>query len=102
MEETFKEICFEWMSLSKMQSWNAVASCVEYLIGKGIYLDDAKCFEQVCNLKTFLECWLGDEEFTACQLIRNGAIIFIKNFVCHSVAKNSIFFAGVNHNAHVK
>ena len=48
-----------------MPSWNSVAPCVEYLIGKGIHVDDAKCFDQVCNLKTFVECRLNGEQFTA-------------------------------------
>ena len=43
--------CFKWMTLNEIQSWNDVEPCLEYLIGKGIDVDDAKCFDQICNLK---------------------------------------------------
>jgi len=58
--------CFKWMSLSEIPSWGDVEPCVEYLISRGIHIDHAKCFDQVCNFKMFVECCLSDEELTNC------------------------------------
>ena len=36
--------CFKWMTLNEIPSWKNVEPCLEYLIGKGVNVDDAKCF----------------------------------------------------------
>ena len=43
--------CFKWMTLNEKPSWKNIELCLEYLIGKGIDVDDAKYFDQICNLK---------------------------------------------------
>ena len=55
--------CFKRMTLNEIQSWSDVEPCLKYLIGKGVDVDDAKCFDQICNLKQFVESYLQDEEF---------------------------------------
>ena len=55
--------CFKWMTLNELPSWKDAEPCLEYLIGKGIDVDDAKCFDQICNLKQFAESYLQDKEF---------------------------------------
>ena len=55
--------CFKWMTLNEIPSWKDVKPCLEYLIGKGVNVDDAKCFDQICNLNQFVESYLQDEEF---------------------------------------
>ena len=53
------------MSLSQIPNWNAIEFCVKYLISRGKYINDAKRFNQVCNLKMFVKYCLRDKEFTA-------------------------------------
>ena len=56
--------CFKWMmTLNEIPSWKAVEPFLEYLISKGIDVDDAECFDQIRNLKQFVESYLLDEEF---------------------------------------
>ena len=54
--------CFKWMTLNKIPSWKDVEPCLEYLIGKGVDVDDAKCFDQICNLKQFVKSYLQNEK----------------------------------------
>ena len=54
---------FKWMTLNEIPSCKDVEPCLEYLIGKGADVDDAKCFDQICNLKQFVESYLQDKEF---------------------------------------
>ena len=54
---------FKWMTLNEIPSCKNVEPCLEYLIGKGGDVDDAKCFDQICNLKQFVKSYLQDEEF---------------------------------------
>ena len=37
--------CFKWMTLNEIPSRKDVEPCLEYLIGKGVDVDDAKCFD---------------------------------------------------------
>ena len=55
--------CFKWMTLTEIPSWNDVEPCLKSLIGKGVDVDDAKWFDQICNLKQFVGSYLQDEEF---------------------------------------
>ena len=50
--------CFKWMALNEIPSWKDVEPCLEYLIGKGVDVDDAKCFDQICDSKQFVESYL--------------------------------------------
>ena len=51
-----------------------------------MHVDDAKCFDYVCNLETFMECRLNEEEFTALPTHKKRCKRFqqSKNHVCHS------------------
>ena len=53
--------CFKWMTLNEIPIWNDVEPAS--LIGKGSDVDEAKGFDQICNLKPFVESYLQDEEF---------------------------------------
>ena len=55
--------CFNWMTLNEIPSWKEVEPCLEYLVGRGVDVDDAKCFDQICNLKQFVESYQQHEEF---------------------------------------
>ena len=46
MKPMKKFACFKWTTLNEIPSWKDVESRVEYLIGKGVDVDDAKCFDQ--------------------------------------------------------
>ena len=50
MKPTEEFACFDWMTMNDIPSWNDVEPCLKYLIGKGVDVDDAKCFDQICNL----------------------------------------------------
>ena len=78
--------CFKWMTLNEIPSWNDVEPCLKYLIGKGVDMDDAKCFDQICNLKQFVESYLQDEEFIKLPMHKKWCKYFdqSKNITCHS------------------
>ena len=64
MDKTDERVClFQMNPLNEIPSWKDVEPCLEYLIGRGVDVDDAKCFDQICNLKRFVESYLQDEEF---------------------------------------
>ncbi|GAA6099244.1 uncharacterized protein LOC120336299 isoform X1 [Tachysurus ichikawai] len=46
---------FMWMDLSEIPDWNDVEGCIRHLAGKGVDFDDSNCFDQVTNLKNFIE-----------------------------------------------
>ncbi len=46
---------FMWMDMSEPPDWNDVEACIKYLREKGVPIDDVKCFNQVTNLKKFIE-----------------------------------------------
>ena len=52
-----------WMTLNEMLSRKDVEPCLEYRIGKGVDVDNAKSFDQICNLKQFVESYLQNVEF---------------------------------------
>ncbi|KAL7841698.1 hypothetical protein SRHO_G00253890 [Serrasalmus rhombeus] len=55
MEPMEKFSTFMWMDLSEIPDWNDVEACIKNLAEKGVEVDDAKCFDQVTNLKKFIE-----------------------------------------------
>ena len=79
--------CFKWMTLSEKPSWNDVEPCLKYLIGKGVNVDDAKCFDQTCNLKQFVESYLEDEKFIGLPTRRNVANTSISLRTSHATQK---------------
>ena len=98
--------CFKWMILNEIPSWNDVEPCLEYLIGKGVDVDDANCFDQICNLKQFVESYLQDEEFIKLPTHKKWCKYFdqSKNITCHSEILRIVqfFFAVTSHNANVE
>ena len=91
--------CFKWMTLNEIPSSKDVEPCLEYLIGKGVDVDDAKCVDQISNLKQFVESYLQDEEFIKLPTHKKWCKYFdqSKNIKCHSeILKN--FFAATSHN----
>ena len=64
MDETNRRVClFQMDDLERDSSLKDVEPCLEFLIGKGDDVDDAKCFHQICNLKQFVESYLQDKKF---------------------------------------
>ena len=63
-----------------------VEPCLEYLNCKGVDVDDAKCFDQICNLKQFVESYLQNEEFIKLPTHKDWCKYFDqpKNTTCHS------------------
>ncbi|GAA6081779.1 uncharacterized protein LOC113450575, partial [Tachysurus ichikawai] len=58
---------FMWMDLSEIPDWNDVEGCIRHLAGKGVDIDDSKCFHQVTNLKNFIERSNSDADFSDLQ-----------------------------------
>ena len=77
------------MTLNKIPSWKDVESCLEYLIGKGVDVDDATCFDQTCNLKAVCGKLPTGRRIRRinCQRIRNGANILISLRTLHATQK---------------
>ena len=80
---------FGGIILKEIPSWKDVEACLLYLIDKGVDVNDAKCFDQICNLKQCMESYLQDEEclILNCQRIRNGANISISLRTSHPTQK---------------
>ena len=79
--------CFKWMTLNEIPSWKDVEPCLEYLTGKGVDMDNAKCFDQICNLKQLVESYLQNKAFIKLQCIRNSANISISLRTSHAAQK---------------
>ena len=98
--------CFKWMTLNKISSWNDVEPCLKYLIGNGVNVDDAKCFDHVCNLKQLVESFLQVEEFIKLPTHKKWCKYFdqSKNITSHSEIFRiaQFFFAVTSHNANVE
>ncbi|CAM2116517.1 unnamed protein product [Caretta caretta] len=78
---------FEWITLSETPNWSDVEPCIKYLIDKGLQIDDVKCFDQVSNLKKFMESCNSDEEFSNYFLAHQKWTKYSeksKNIECHS------------------
>ena len=98
--------CFKWMTLKEIPSWKDVEPCLEYLIGKGVDVYDAKYFDQICNLKQFIESYLQHEEFIKLPTHKKWCKYCdqSKNITCHSEILRIVrfFFAVTSHNANVE
>ncbi|CAB4065448.1 unnamed protein product [Lepeophtheirus salmonis] len=58
---------FMWMDLSEIPDWKDAEGCIRYLAEKGVEIDYAKCFDQVTNLKKFIEMSNSDKDFSDLQ-----------------------------------
>ena len=98
--------CFKSMTLNEIPSWNDVEPCLKYLIGKGVDVDNAKCFDQICNLKQFMEIYLQNEEIIKLPTHKKWCKYFdqFKNSTCRSEILRIVqfFFAVTSHNANVE
>lgn len=98
--------CFKGITLSEIPNWIDVEPCVKYLIDKGVEVDDVKCFDQVCNLKKFVENYKSDEEFNKLPAHKKWTKYFekSKNIECHAELLRiaQFFFAVASHNANVE
>ena len=56
-----------WMDPSEISDWNDVEGCIRHLAEKGVEIDEAKCFDQVTNLKKLIERSNSDEDFSDLQ-----------------------------------
>lgn len=45
---------FRWMLLKSSPEWDDVSECIEYLIGKGVTINESALFDEISNLKTFM------------------------------------------------
>jgi len=52
-----------FLALTEISSWNDVEVTVNYLRENGMHVDDSKCFDQLCNLKKFVEANCKDDDF---------------------------------------
>ena len=94
------------MNLNEIPSWSDVEPCLKYLIDKGVDVDDAKCFDQICNLKQFVESYLQDEECIKLPTHKKWSNYFdkSKDITCHSETLRIVqfFFPVTSHNANLK
>ena len=106
MKPMEKFACFKWMTLNEIPSWKDVEIFLEYLIGKVVDVDNAKCYDQICNLKQFVESYLQDEEFIKLPMRKQWCKYFdqCKNILCHSEILRIVqfFFAVTSHNANAE
>lgn len=96
---------FMWMDMSEPLKWDDVEACIKYLGEKGVPIDDVKCFDQVANLKKFIES-CSDDEFMGLQVHQKWTKYFekAKSIACYSeLLKIAQFvFALPSHNANVE
>ena len=52
-------------------SWTEVESSIKYMMDKGFDIDDSKCFNQFCNLKTFIATYKNEGRKSAPSM-KNG------------------------------
>ncbi|KAJ8415273.1 hypothetical protein AAFF_G00422530 [Aldrovandia affinis] len=97
---------FMWMDLSETPDWNDVEACIKHLGEKGVPIDDAKCFDQVTNLKKFTERCNSDGEFNGLQAHQKWTKYFekAKSIACYSelLMIAQFFFSVPSHNANVE
>jgi hypothetical protein len=85
--QQMKELsCFMWLALNDISQCSNVNLSLEFLINKGVSIDDVKRFDQFINLKKFLEGYKDNEEF--CNLLAHQKWVKYfqnsKNVDCHS------------------
>ncbi len=77
---------FMWMDLTQPPSWNDVEACIMYLGEKGAPIDDAKCLDQVINLKKFTATSNHDGDFNGLRVHQKFCKYFkkAKSVACYS------------------
>ena len=98
--------CFKWMALVEIPIWGDVEKCLLYLVDKGVEINDTKCFDQLINLKGFVEINKDDETFQDLLIHQKWTKYFTqsKSIDCHSELLKiaQFFFAIQSHNANVE
>src|SRR6218665_253268 len=97
---------FAWMTLNDTPTWDEVAASISYLKERKVEIDDGKCFDQLCNLKRFVELNRNKEDFIA-QLAHEKWVNFFKSCKteeCFSelLIITEFFFAIPAHNANTE
>lgn len=59
--------CFMWMSLKESLEWNKIEPSIKFLQDRDVPIDDVKCFDQLCNLKKFVNMHKNNGEFSDLQ-----------------------------------
>lgn len=54
---------FKWMTLKDVPEWNQVSDTISILLQNNVEVDDSKCFDQLQNLKSFLNKNKDNVEF---------------------------------------
>src|ERR1700744_3795565 len=54
---------FEWMNMTDVPSYTQIESSLEFLMDKGVEIDDVKCFDQLKALKNFIQENKGKDEY---------------------------------------
>jgi hypothetical protein len=86
-------------------SWTEVGSSIKYMMDKGFDIDDSKCFNQFCNLNTFIATYKIEGRKSALfhekwsQYFKSS-----KSVECHFelLKMAQIFFTIPAHNANVE
>lgn len=95
-----------WMDLSKTPDWNDIEACIKYLGEKGVLIDDAKCFDQLTNLKKFTERCNSDGDFSDLQAHKKWTKYFERSksteFYSELLKIAQFLFAIPSHNANVE
>ena len=98
MDETNGRVCL--FQIDDRERDTKMEEC-RALPGKGVDVDDAKCFDQICNLKRFVESYLQDEEFIKLPTHKKWCKYFdqSKNITCNSEILMIVqfFFAVTSH-----
>lgn len=54
---------FTWMTLKDVPEWNQVFDTISILSQNNVKIDDSKCFDQLQNLKRFLNTNKENDDF---------------------------------------
>jgi hypothetical protein len=96
--------CFKLMEFENV-SWTEVELSINYMINEEFDIDDSKCFNQLCNLKTFIVTYKNEGRKSALLHEKwSHYFKFSKSVECHSeLLKMAQFFLTIPaHNANVE
>jgi hypothetical protein len=77
------------MNLNDALSFSEVYSTVKYLRARDVMVDDVKCFNQFCNLKTFVEVFRTTKISKVRRLVISGLNTF-RRVVTHTAIPSSL------------
>lgn len=67
---------FQWMSMDDILKWDDVSKCIEYLLEKGVTINDSKCFDQCHNVNNFITTELHKENFKSLSTDKKWCMYF--------------------------